>query len=149
MIKTPEKDQDERTRALEKEVSRKDWFNSVIAHLDSIEVVYSDPRIKGYVREAHERTINEYLNYIEDHDLKELARVYWHQIKVEGERERIKGVEKNIKNLELILKKKVVPLESKERLINRAEEEIKSQIPEEIRGIYLEMISWMKEKYAE
>jgi len=143
------KDLKKRKETLKKEIERKDWFDAIIKHIEILEVIYSDHRIKGYVRDAHEFTVKEYIkNYLDkDSGLRELAEDYWTQIKVEGERKRIKGVEKNLKNLELILGKEAVSLETKERLINRAEEEINTQVPEEIREIYLEMASWMKEKY--
>jgi hypothetical protein len=131
-----------------KETAKKNWFEIIMNDIEKRELIYSDPRIKGYVREAHEFAIKEYIsNYLNEDQEKELALNHWNQIKQEGERKRIKGVENNLKNLELILEKKVVSLETKERLINHQEEEIKAQIPGELKEIYLEMASWMRGKY--
>jgi hypothetical protein len=132
------------------EVNRKDWFDTVIQEIMNKEVIYSDPRIKGYIRETHEATLIAHIEtYIKREESRKLALEYLSQIKIDGERKRIKFVEVHLKTLESILQKEVVSPKIKERLIKNEEEEVKTQVPEGLIAIYLEKLSWMKKEYLE
>jgi hypothetical protein len=148
MQKSTNKEREERNMALLEEASRKDWFGTILEQIDHSGKIYSDPRIKGYVIDIHESVIKNCISlYLKDSDLQKSALDYLAETKREGERKKIKRVEKNLKNLESVLGKEIVPLGTKEKLINCAEEEINAQVPEEIREIYIEMTSWMRERY--
>jgi hypothetical protein len=148
MKESTNKEANERKKALLDEASRRDWFGTILEQIDHSGKIYSDPRIKGYVIDTHESLIKSCISlYLKDSELQKSALDYLAETKREGERKKIKIVEKNLKNLESVLRKEIVPLETKEKLINRAEDEIKSQIPEEIREVYVEMTSWMRERY--
>lgn len=148
MIKKYNPELEIRNKALKEEVSRKDWFSCILKQIDHSGKIYSDSRIKGYVIDIHESMIRKCIsNYLKDPDIQKSALEYLAKTKKEGERIKIKNIERNLKNLESVLKKNNVQFETKEKLTNRTENEINTQIPEDIREIYTEMVSWMRERY--
>jgi hypothetical protein len=135
------KDKIEEKKSLAKEVARKDWFNVIINDIEKTEEIYADPRIKGYIRDHHEKVIHTIIEeYIPDEDSKNLAQIYFEQAKIDGERKRIKNVEKELKALEKIILKSEIPFAAKKRFISKAEEQINSQIPLESRTGFYEII---------
>ena len=143
------KDIEEREKALKIEIQRKDWFDTVINEIETKRIIYSDPRLKGYVRDVHEPALKFHIEtYLAgDSEKKKAAYAHWEKIKKDGERIRGKRVEDVLKNLESVLKKEDVSLETKKKFIKYAEEEIKTQIPKELQGIYFEMINLYQEGY--
>lgn len=134
-------DQRRQRKTLLKEINRKDWFDTIIKEIDNIEKIYSDPRLKGYMRERHEKIINEHINiYLAtDRELQKFAREYFTQAKKDGERKRMKGIENQMKTLEEVLKKEEIPLATKGKFIEYIEEQIVSQIPPELLETYLKI----------
>ena len=141
------KDRKQRHKALKKDVLRKDWFEVIINEIDAKQIIYSDPRLKGYVREIHEPALKFHIeNYLAgNNEGKKRAYAHWEDVKKTGERIRVKRVENVLKNLEGVLKDKDISLEIKKKFTEYAEEEIKTQIPEDIQGIYFEMIGLYQE----
>ncbi len=141
MTKKDKLEEKKKKESLAEEVARKDWFNVIITDIEKTEEIYADPRIKGYIRDHHEKVIHTIIEeYILDEDSKDLAQIYFEQAKIDGERKRIKNVEKELKALEKIILKAEIPFTVKKRFILKAEEQINSQIPLESRTGFYEII---------